>query len=158
MSFGFFPVKWRDEEKERTLLEVNLHEVSFCVPFAAYPETDSKILRGLKRMDIDIEKINEILEKEELTDDDLAVLKELVDTVSSVIEKNKPKEGEPEAADNGEPSTDTPRSTDTSAAGPEMGKDKEAIKQEILSLIDLLFEMEGPSSGDEGGDTETKEE
>jgi HK97 family phage prohead protease len=160
MSFGFSPVKWRDDGKERTLLEVNLHEVSFCVPFAAYSETDSKILRGLKRMNIDIERINEILEKEgDLTDDDVSALRELVDTVNAVIEKNKPNEGEEGAAKPGEPPTDTSRTTDTPTTEPEKEKKgKEEIKQEILVLIDLLFEDEKLSSEDEDEHTETGEE
>jgi HK97 family phage prohead protease len=153
MSFGFSPVKWRDEGKERTLLEVNLSEVSFCVPFAAYPETDSKVLRGLKRMDIDIEKINEILEKDTPTEDDIAVLKELVNTVNSVIEKNKPKQDEPKAADPGEPPEGTTRNDDTSGSGLE--KEKEEIKAQIIDLIDLLFEIEKTSSEDVN--TETNE-
>lgn len=159
MSFGFIPVKWRDEGKERTLLEVNLQEVSFCVPFAAYPETGSKVLRGLKRMNIDIEKINEILEKEQFTDDDIAVLKELVNTVNSVIEKNKPKQEGEGAAAPGEPPEGASRNDGTSNAEPEKEKkEKEEIKTEIIALIDLLFEMEKTPFEDEGGETETTKE
>jgi HK97 family phage prohead protease len=137
MSFGFYPVKWHDTGKERTLLDVELREVSFCVPFAAYTETDSKVLRGLKRMNIDIEKVNEILEKEQLNDDDIAVLNELIDTVKSIIEKNKP--GEEEDAGSGDPPEDSSRNVDIAGAEPEKGK--EEIKKEIIALIDLLFEM-----------------
>jgi HK97 family phage prohead protease len=156
MSFGFSPVKWRysDDGKERTLLEVNLHEVSFCVPFAAYPETGSKVLRGLKRMNIDIEKINGILEKDQLDEDDIAVLKDLVDTVNSVIEKNKPKQEDSEDAGTGDEGASR---NDGAANGEgEKGKGKEEIKKELLALIDLLFEMDESSSEDEN--TEESEE
>jgi HK97 family phage prohead protease len=146
MSFGFSPVKWRDEGKERTLLDVDLHEVSFCVPFAAYPETDSKVLRGLKRMNIDVEKISGILEKDQLDEDDIAVLKDLVDAVNSVIEKNKPGRKEAEGAGSG----------GASRGEPEKEKEKEEIKAEIIALIDLLFEMDEASSKD--GNTEASEE
>jgi HK97 family phage prohead protease len=146
MSFGFSPVKWRTggDGTERTLLEVNLREVSFCVPFAAYPETGSKILRGLKRMDIDIEKLNEILEKERPDEDDIAVLKELVSTVNAVIEKNKPEtDTGTEAAGTGEPPEGTTRNDGTSGGEDgEEKKKKEEIKKEIIGLIDLLLETD----------------
>jgi HK97 family phage prohead protease len=156
MSFGFSPVKWRDDGKERTLLEVNLHEVSFCVPFAAYPETGSKILRGLKRMNIDIEKINGILEKDQIDEEDIAVLKELVNTVNSIIEKNEPKQNQGDAG-TGEPHEDASRNDGASHGEPEKGKGKEEIKNEIIALIDLLFEMEA-SSDDSSDDPFSEDE
>jgi HK97 family phage prohead protease len=68
MSFGFIPVKWQDADngKLRTLKEVSLQEVSYGVAFPAYPETDSQTyMRGFMKRNIDIEEVNEILEKEE---------------------------------------------------------------------------------------------
>jgi HK97 family phage prohead protease len=143
MSFGFIPVKWADSEngKLRTLKEVSLEEVSFGVTFPAYPETNSQTyLRGFKRMKIDIESINEILEKEELTEEDLTAIKEVVETLSNLIKENSP-ETEEEAA-RAEPSKeDTPNNTDTSKDDKE-DKEKEEVKKEIIDLIDTLFEIE----------------
>jgi HK97 family phage prohead protease len=145
MSFGFLPIKWEDSNngKLRTLKEVALEEVSFGVTFPAYPETNSQTyLRGFMKRKIDIESINEILEKEELTEEDLTAIKEVVDTLSNLIKENSP-EPEEEAA-RAEPSKeDTPKDTGTSTETQEEdNKEKESIKQEILTLIDTLFEIE----------------
>jgi HK97 family phage prohead protease len=143
MSFGFLPVKWSDSDngKLRTLKEVKLDEVSYGVTYAAYPETSSQTyLRGFMKRKIDIESINEILEKEELTEEDLMVLQEAIDSLNKIINENKPQEKEDEAA-RAEPPKDTPDNADTSKETQE-DTEKEAIKQEILALIDTLFEIE----------------
>jgi HK97 family phage prohead protease len=144
MSFGFIPIKWQDTEngKLRTLKEVKLEEVSFGVTNPAYPETNSQTyMRGFKRMKIDYEKLNTLLEKEELTDDEIVELQDIVNSINSIIEKNKPQEEEEEAAEREEPSKeDTPESKDTSETAEE--EEKEEIKKEILDLIDTLFEIE----------------
>jgi HK97 family phage prohead protease len=144
MSFGFRPVKWMDSEngKLRTLKEVQLEEVSFGVTFPAYPETNSQTyLRGFMKRKIDIESINEILEKEEeLTEEDLTVLQEAIDALNKIVNENKPQE-ETEADRAEPPKEDTPNNADTSDETQEC-KEKEAIKQEILALIDTLFEIE----------------
>jgi HK97 family phage prohead protease len=99
MSFGFMPIKWTDDGKTRILKEVRLDEVSFGVPFAAYPKTSSQTyMRGFMKRAIDIESINEILEKEELTEEELNQLKEVVSTINEIIEKNSPNEDESKAA------------------------------------------------------------
>jgi HK97 family phage prohead protease len=141
MSFGFRPIKWEDSEngKLRTLKELQLEEVSYGVTYAAYPETNSQTyMRGFMKRKIDIESINEILEKEELTEDDLIVIQEAIDTFNKIIKENK-KEPEPkpeqEAARTEPPKKDTPKEDSTSKEG-------ESIKQEILALIDTLFEIE----------------
>ena len=88
MSFGFTPIKWIDDNsgKLRTLKEVQLHEVSFGVVHAAYKETSSQTyLRGLEKNNIDIEKLNEVLEKNELIDKDKQAIKETVDKLNSII-------------------------------------------------------------------------
>jgi HK97 family phage prohead protease len=134
MSFGFRPIKWQDSEngKLRTLKEVQLDEVSYGVTYAAYPETNSQTyLRGFMKRKIDIESINEILEKEELTEDDLTVLQEVVDTFNKIIKENT-KEPEQEAASTEPPKEDTPKDDGTS----------EKVKKELLGLIDTLFEIE----------------
>jgi HK97 family phage prohead protease len=144
MSFGFIPMKWQDSEtgKLRTLKEVKLDEVSYCVSYPAYPETNSQTyLRGFKRMKIDIENINEIFEKEELTDEDLTALQEVINSLNKIINENKPQEKEDEAARAEPPKEDTPKEDSTSNENQE-DKEKEAIKNEILDLIDTLFEIE----------------
>jgi HK97 family phage prohead protease len=142
MSFGFLPVRWEDSNngKTRTLKEVKLDEVSFCVSYPAYPETNSVIMRGFKRMKIDIESINEILEKEEeLTEEDITALQEVVDNLTKLITKDD------EAARAEPPKEDTPPQTDTPPEKEEEkkeDKEKEEVKQEILALIETLFEIE----------------
>jgi HK97 family phage prohead protease len=138
MSFGFRPIKWQDSEngKLRTLKEVQLEEVSYGVSFPAYPETNSNTyLRGFMKREIDIESINEILKKEELTEDDLTALQEAADTLNKLIKENtKEPEQKPEeeAADKEPPKEDTRKEDSTS----------EKVKKELLGLIDTLFEIE----------------
>jgi HK97 family phage prohead protease len=144
MSFGFIPVKYQDSEngKLRTLKEVALQEVSFGVTFPAYLETNSQTyLRGFKRMKIDIDSINEILEKDELAKEDLTALQEVVDSLTNLIKENAT-ESEDEADRAEPPKEDTPKpNTDTSKED-EADKDKEEIKQDLIDLIDTLFEIE----------------
>jgi HK97 family phage prohead protease len=144
MSFGFRPIKWDDTEngKMRTLKEVHLTEVSFGVPYAAYQETNSQTyMRGFMKRKIDAESVNEILEKGELTEDDLTVLQEAVNALTAVIKENSP-EGEGEAA-RAEPEDTTPAENGTPPEPKEdKNTEKEAVKQEILALIDTLFEIE----------------
>jgi HK97 family phage prohead protease len=150
MSFGFIPVKYQDSEngKLRTLKEIALQEVSFGVAFAAYPETNSQTyLRGFKRMKIDIERINGILEKEELTEADLTALQEVVNTLNNLIKENSP-EPENEAARAEPPKEGTPNETGTSKEDKEY-KEKVEIKKEIVDLIDALFEIEKEQTKEE---------
>jgi HK97 family phage prohead protease len=145
MSFGFFPQKWEDADngKTRALKEVKLDEVSYGVTYAAYPETNSQTyLRGFMKRKIDIESINEILEKEELTEEDLTSLQEVINSLTNLIKENTPDE----AAREEPPKTDTPDKTDTSA---EENTEKETVKQEIISLIDTLFEIEKENTKEE---------
>jgi HK97 family phage prohead protease len=170
MSFGFRPIKWQDNSSERILKEVSLEEVSFCVPFPAYQETSSKILRGFKRMEINIDKINEILEKENLNEDDIATLQDFVKSINEVIEKNvsgktetetEPQEPqEQKAAREEKPHDSTSETTSTSGDSnsekEKENEEKEKIKQEILDLINLLFETEKNIDNDD--DEENTEE
>jgi HK97 family phage prohead protease len=151
MSFGFIPVKWQDSEngKVRTLKEVKLDEVSYGVVYAAYPETNSQTyMRGFMKRKIDIEVINEILEKEELTEEDVTALQEVVNTLTNIIKENSP-EPKDEAARTEPPKEDTPPNTDTSTEPQEdkENAEKEAIKQEINVLIDTIFEI-GKETGE----------
>jgi HK97 family phage prohead protease len=147
MSFAFHPVKWQDLEdgKLRILREVKLDEVSFGVHYAAYPETDSQaFMRGFMKRKIDIESINAILEKEELTEEDLTALKETVNSLNNLIKEKSP-EKEDEAAEAEPPKKDTPEDTGTSPENKEdkeVTEEKEAARQELLALIDVLFDIE----------------
>lgn len=90
MSFGFIPIKWEDDEKGkiRTLKEVQLLETSFGVAFPAYPETNSlTYMRGIEKMNIDIEKLNTILEKEEIKDDEKIIIRDVINKLNSLIEE-----------------------------------------------------------------------
>jgi len=98
MSFGFTPVKttYDNEKDERILKEVNLHEVSYCVPFPAYPATTSTAYtRGFDKRNIDIGALNETLEKDELSDSDKLVVTKTIDILNSIIEP-KAVEGKPD--------------------------------------------------------------
>jgi HK97 family phage prohead protease len=144
MSFGFMPVKWIDSEdgKLRTLKEVKLDEVSYGVTHAAYPETNSSTyMRGFMKRKIDIETINTILEKEELTDEDLTVLKETIDALNKILGENNAQE-EDEAARAEPPENGTPDNDGTSDEPQDKTKKQEAIKQEIIGLIDTILEIE----------------
>jgi HK97 family phage prohead protease len=143
MSFAFSPLKWEDSNngKLRTLKEVALREISFGVMYAAYPETNSQTyLRGFMKRKIDIESINEILEKDELEKGELTALQEVVNSLRNLIKEKSP-ESEEEAARAEPPKEDTPKDTDTSKDDKEE-KEKEEVKQEIIDLIDTLFEIE----------------
>jgi len=108
MSFGFSTIKdaYDYENNTRTLKEVQLHEVSFCVPFPAYPETNSiTYTRGFAKRKIDIEQLNETLDKDELNDGDRLVIKNTIDILSDIAGI--------EAVER-EPETTTPNEADTS--------------------------------------------
>ena len=98
LSFGFVPLKWTDDDngKLRTLNEVRLLEVSYGVTFPAYPETTSlTYLRGLEKMNIDIEKLNELLLKEELTNEDKLFIKEIITILEELIKEKEVVKDEP---------------------------------------------------------------
>jgi hypothetical protein len=160
MSFGFIPVKWNDADngKLRTLKEVKLDEVSYGVTYAAYPETNSQTyMRGFMKRKINIDLINEILEKDALAGEDLTALQETVTALNGIIKENSP-EGEDEAAGAEPPKEGTPTDTGTSNEPEEdKNKEKEAVKQEIPALIDTLFEIESEITEGETSKEETHE-
>ena len=123
MSFGFQPVSWRDSEngKTRTLKEVKLLEVSYCVPNPAYTEATSVTYkRGFEMRNIDMDKLNDVLEKDELSDDDKTVISETVGILKNII-------GD-EAVET-EPGETTPSETDT-------------LTNENIANIQLMIEAE----------------
>lgn len=87
MSFGFYPVKEtveiENKEEVHYLLEVRLLEVSFAVAWPAYEDTTSyaRQLRG-----IDIAKLETILAKSELTNEDRTALAEIDISLKSLME------------------------------------------------------------------------
>jgi len=124
MSFGFTPVKYTDdyENNSRTIKEAKLIEVSFGVCFPAYPETNSIALtRGFAKRKIDIERLSEILEKDELKKKDKLIISETVDILNGIIGKEAV-EAEPVAET-------TPSEADTS-------------NNEDIANIQLMIEAE----------------
>jgi HK97 family phage prohead protease len=169
MSFGFIPIKWDEDAKgkTRTLREVELKEISFGVVFPAYPETDSNTF--MRKINMDLEKLNGLLEKEELTEEELNELKSVVDVINGVIEKNAPSGGEnktvhEDAAEREQPdgtpgaNKEQPDGTLGEEAPESESEDKEELKKEILKLIDLLFEMDKKTEPDESEPEKTEEE
>jgi HK97 family phage prohead protease len=148
MSFGFIPMKWEDSNngKLRTLKEVKLDEVSYCVSYPAYPETNSFIRNIFMKRNIDITNLSKILEKEELTEEDLTALQEVVDLLANLIKENSPVD---EAAEEEPPNEDTPNNPDTSREEP---VETEEVKQEIIALINTLFEIEKEEEQEETND------
>lgn len=94
MSFGFSTVKdsWSNDGGERTLLEVRLHEVSVVTAIPAYPSTTASVrnLRVIaKRTDTDAAQLAEAisaLEAGEITDDQAAILRKVVDNAAGIQE------------------------------------------------------------------------
>jgi len=113
MSFGFVPVQYTDnyENNTRTVKEAKLIEVSMGVCFPAYPETDSvTYTRGFAKRKIDIGRLNETLDKDELNDNDKLIIKNTIDILSDIAGI--------EAAEN-EPETTTHNENSTSAGNNE---------------------------------------
>ena len=122
LSFGFIPIKYEDDAKgkTRTLTEVQLLEVSYCVAFPAYPETNSiTFIRGFMKRNINIEALNEVLEKDILEDTDKQTIKQTIDSLSGLIK--------PDEAVTIEPENST--------------QDKNTSKEDA-ALIELLIEAE----------------
>jgi HK97 family phage prohead protease len=144
MSFGFIPVKWTDSDKgkTRTLKEVELLECSFGVTFPAYPETNSQtFMRGFMKNNIDIENINQILEKDNLEKSDIEILKRTISEIDKIIQEktfNENSENENEAVGKQDRTT----SNDTSNGDMEKENMEKAAKNDIVNMIDLLFENE----------------
>jgi HK97 family phage prohead protease len=171
MSFGFIPVKWDDDAKKktRTVREAALKEISFGVAFPAYPETNSNTF--VRKINMDLEKLNALLEKEELTEAELKELQSVVEELNSVIAKHTPKEDgeeETEAAEREQPGgapggSASGKGSSGGGASEEGGpgggpKDKEEIKKELLVLIDLLFALDENPEPDEPEPEQTEEE
>jgi HK97 family phage prohead protease len=159
MSFGFIPVKWEDSDngKLRVLKEVKLEEVSFGVSFPAYPETNSQtFLRRIyimKKRSIDIDSIAEILEKEELTEEEITQLKDAVASINEIISKNSQEEPEEKAAGKEEQREEITPQENTTAEKEEDSEELDliqtAIELEILDLDEIKEQVEEKESEQE---------
>lgn len=129
MSFGFTPIKWEEDDKGklRTLKEVQLHEVSYGVTFPAYPETSSvSYMRGLEKININIENLNEVLEKENLEDSDKLIIKNTVDSLRNLLDE------EPAAVEKEPVPETTPKEVNTTV---ETKEDTSSIELQIEAEI-----------------------
>jgi HK97 family phage prohead protease len=163
MSFGFIPIKWEDSNngKMRTLKEVKLEEVSFGVSFPAYPETNSQtFLRRItimKKRNIDIESIAEILEKEELTEEEITQLKDAVVSINEIISKNSK---EPAAGEEEQREETTPQKDATAEAKEdpdELELIQTAIELEILDLDEIKEQVEEKEAEQEKKDEQNEQ-
>jgi HK97 family phage prohead protease len=162
MSFGFMPIKWEDSNngKLRVLKEVKLEEVSFGVVFPAYPETDSQTylrrIHIMKKRSIDIESIAEILEKEELTEEEITQLKDMVVSINEIISENSKEETEEKAAGEEEQREEITPQKDATAKPEEDPDELEliqtAIELEILDLDEIKEQVEEKESEQEKKD------
>lgn len=142
MSFGFIPLQVKDEADTETITEAKLIEVSFCVAFPAYAETNAETrsikIRGIE---MNFDELNEIMSKEVLTDEEKNKVNEIISALQEKV-GNKPDEEKPVA-----PSTDKP--TETAACAPAANStedktntdeaDKKKKEQELQRKFD--FEM-----------------
>ena len=101
MSFGFITIQedieYEGTKQIRYLKEVKLNEVSFGVPFPAYEGTISvaRNIRGL-----DLEKLSESLQKEELENSDFDEIKGAINILSELLPKAEEKPAvEPESTE-----------------------------------------------------------
>jgi HK97 family phage prohead protease len=95
LSFGFMPKKYREENNKLYLEEGELFEVSFGVSFPAYKDTNTVIersvgMKSLVKREIDADKLKEILDKEELSEEEIEEVKALI----SLLEKKVGSAGE----------------------------------------------------------------
>lgn len=99
MSFGFMPVKHKDEGHLRTLTEVALKEVSFGVLMPAYAETNSaaQLRTILEVRKVDIDALTEILAKDNLEDADKEVIAQIIGELQKLVpsQEEKPVEEKP---------------------------------------------------------------
>jgi HK97 family phage prohead protease len=90
LSFGFIPRKYREKNSKYYLEDGDLFEVSFGVSFPAYEETTTIVERrvpmsNLVKRELDVNKLNEILAKEELTEAEITEVKELISLLEDKV-------------------------------------------------------------------------
>jgi HK97 family phage prohead protease len=141
MSFGFYPVEWEDREKGniRILKQVVLDEVSFGVTFPAYPGTTSEAQtrshrpHRLFKRSLDVEGINELFEKEILSDDDKERILGLISELKGLLGATEPGGAER----NGK-------------AEEELELIEQSVEQEILDSVELQEELDEAIAEEEG--------
>jgi len=93
MSFGFTPIQERVEIEDgievRYLTETKLSEISFGVPFPAYESTDS-VARSIRG--IDLNKLENILGKDALTEGDVGEITNTITQLNSMLPKEEVRE------------------------------------------------------------------
>jgi hypothetical protein len=103
-------------------------------------------MRGFMKRNIDIESVNEILEKDELTEEDIAVLKNTISEIDKIIKEktfeNNDNTSESEKENEAVGKQDRTTSNDTSNSDTEKENTEKAAKNDIVNMIDLLFETE----------------
>ena len=84
LSFGFSIINedyaYEDGFEVHYLREVKLYEISWAVSFPAYESTNSNIVRG-----IDLSNLGAVLGKEELTEEDLAKVKDTIEELNKLL-------------------------------------------------------------------------
>ena len=90
LSFGFTPIQERveieDGNEVRYLTETKLSEISFGVPFPAYESTDS-VARSLRG--IDLNKLENILGKDALTEGDVSEITNTITQLNSMLPESR---------------------------------------------------------------------
>lgn len=94
MSFGFYidkeEVKIEGEEEVHYLREVELFEVSFCVPFPAYEEAVSVARQRyqiMKKRGMDIEQMEKVISKKEFSEEDFEYLRSIQKSITDLLPK-----------------------------------------------------------------------
>ncbi len=90
LSFGFSIINedytYEDGFEVHYLREVKLYEISWAVSFPAYESTNSTIVRG-----IDLSNLGAVLGKEELTEEDLAKVKDTIEELNKLLPEEEEK-------------------------------------------------------------------
>ena len=132
MSFGFTPIKYLEDDKGklRTLKEVQLHEISFGVTYPAYEKTTSlAYLRGLNKININLETLNETLEKDQLEENDKLIIKQMIDSLSNLLGT--------EAVEKEPVENTTPKNEEVNTPDTKIDIDEERKKIQLETEIEL---------------------
>ncbi|MGI5085278.1 HK97 family phage prohead protease [Treponema putidum] len=138
MSFGFIPFDVETRGNTDYLKSVKLEEVSFCVATPAYEETESfTSIRSLLK-DINIEKLNDVINgKKQIEDEDIKSINGLIESLNSLLPK---KEDVKKCIENETKEDDTQE--EKSADEKEQPKDIQEVDTDVLQALELLCEIE----------------
>jgi len=122
MSFGMRDLKHTQDPETNAVIitECGLNEISFGVCSPAYHDTASVAYkRGFEKRNIDLDALNEVLEKENLSEPDILTINETMDILKNILPPTEAVETKPDAESTSsekEPSNDTlENETDTLA-------------------------------------------